>query len=87
MDKVKRLLEAGADLADAVRSALGGRSFSDVARDRRVNRANLTSALNGSRAPSASEIGALIAELGGTEPEWRAVFAKAAQRKLEKALT
>jgi hypothetical protein len=81
MDKVKALLEAGATLSEAVRSALAGRSLAQVALERGVNRSNLISALNGARTPTASEINALITEIGGDAQSWRQAFADAAHRR------
>ena len=81
MLKVKALLQAGATLSEAVRSALGDRSLSQVALERQVNRSNLISALNGGRAPTEREIDALIQELGGTVDDWRPLFAAAMQKR------
>lgn len=82
MDKVKRLMAAGAPLADAVKIALGERTLLDVAAEREVNRQNLTSALNGSRLPTARDIEAMISEFGGTFGEWREAFADAAAARV-----
>jgi hypothetical protein len=78
MDKVKNLMTHGADLSDAVRIALGGRTFGVVADAQDVNAKNLISVLNGKRVPSAAEINALVSELGGSFEEWRDLIANAA---------
>ena len=81
MEKVKALLAAGARLSSAVQSALGDRSLAQVALERELNRSNLYSALNGARVPTAREVDALIAELGGSADEWRQLFADAMQKR------
>lgn len=81
MDKVKALVAAGATLSEAVQSALGKRSYAQLALEHGLNRSNLISTLNGGRAPTAREIEALVAELGGTPDEWRPYFANAMQKR------
>ena len=70
MDKVKAMLAAGVSLSTAVQEALGARTLREVALEQGVNRSNLSSVLTGLRVPSARELGALVAELGGTPEEW-----------------
>lgn len=81
MEKVKRLVEAGARLSTAVQEALAPRTYAQVALERGVNRSNLISALNGGRAATDREVEALVAELGGTPEEWRLLLADAMQRR------
>lgn len=86
MEKVKRLLAAGATLSEAVKSALAPRSLSRVALERGVNLSELSSSLSGSRLVSDRIIGAMIAELGGTADDWRQMFSDAMQARAAAAV-
>ena len=70
MDKVKRLIAAGATISGAIKEALGTPviGFADK---HGLPRTTASEVLRGSRAPTAGIVAALIAELGGTEAEWR----------------
>lgn len=73
MDKVKKLVAAGATIPGAIREALtqNGLTVAGFAEKYRRPRTNLTSVLSGTRAPNDADLDALIAELGGTADEWR----------------
>lgn len=78
MDKVKQMVAAGVSIPTAIREALGA-SLSDVADRRGVDRVRLSEAINGIRRPTAQVAAALVAELGGTEFEWRELLWLAAK--------
>jgi hypothetical protein len=78
VDKVKRLMEAGADIPTAIKTALGMQLI--VFADKyEIPRTSANEAINGVRRPSRKVIDALIAELGGTELEWRYLLWEAAR--------
>lgn len=70
MDKVKRLVEAGASIPGAIKEALG-MPMAEFADKHGIPRTHVSSIVNGAKRPSANDIAALINELGGTEDEWR----------------
>jgi transcriptional regulator with XRE-family HTH domain len=78
MDKVKKLIEAGATTRTAIKEALG-MSVSDFAEKHRLSRPVVAAVLAGDRRASAGIIAALVAELGGTEVEWRVLLWEAAR--------
>lgn len=75
MVKVQALLSAGSSLSGAVRETLPT-SLADFAERRDVPRTTLSEALNGKRAPTDTIVDALVAEIGGTADEWRALFSQ-----------
>ena len=79
MDKVKRLIKAGASISGAVREALtqNGLTISRFADKHGRNRQNMSAVIAGSRAPTDGDVAALISELGGTEVEWKALLHEA----------
>jgi hypothetical protein len=79
MDKVKRLIDAGASISGAIREALSlnGLTVSAFADKYGRNRANMTSVIAGARAPSKADLKALVAELGGSDIEWRVILHEA----------
>lgn len=81
MDKVKRLVEAGASLSGAVREALAPRSLADVATDQGVDKTTLYQVVNGRLIASQKIVDAIVAELGGTADEWRTLFAAEQQKR------
>jgi len=70
MDKVKKLHEAGASITSAIKEALG-MTVSEFALKYEIPQPMVSEAINGTRKPSERTLAALIAELGGTEAEWR----------------
>lgn len=70
MDKVKKLIRAGASIPGAIRVALG-EPLSVVAERRGIERARLSAAINGIERAREPIVAALVAELGGTPDEWR----------------
>lgn len=79
MDKVKKLVTAGASIPGAIREALdqNGLSIAAFAEKYDRPRTNLTSVLNGTRAPNDDDVAALISELGGAADEWRELLHEA----------
>jgi transcriptional regulator with XRE-family HTH domain len=73
MEKVKALLRAGASASTAVREALGC-GLAEFARRYDLDRTQVTNAINGVIRPTPAIIAALIAELEGSEEEWRALL-------------
>lgn len=78
MDKVKKLVHAGAEIPFAIKQALG-MSVSDFADKHQLNRSSTASHINGNVRATDDTIAALIAELGGTEYEWRLLLWEAAR--------
>ena len=76
MDKVKRLVEAGASIPTAIKESLG-MTVSAFAEKYGFPQATVSEFINGSRRPSHAFLAALISELGGTEDEWRVLLWKA----------
>jgi plasmid maintenance system antidote protein VapI len=73
MEKVKKLVEAGLSIPSAVKEALG-MPVTEFAAKYGIHSAHVSSTINGGRRPTEGILGALIAELGGTEYEWRMLF-------------
>lgn len=70
MDKVKKLVEAGASIPMAIRDSLG-MSLAAFAEKYELPRSSITNHVNGTVRATDDTIAALIAELGGTPDEWR----------------
>jgi plasmid maintenance system antidote protein VapI len=79
MDKVKRAIQAGVSPSTAIKDALGMPVTAFAAKHGQP-RGTTAEVINGMRAPTAGVLAALIAELGGTEAEWRALLYQAARR-------
>lgn len=81
MDAVKRLVQAGASIPGAIKEALAQRDLSVVAfADRHgLPRSTTGDVINGLRRPTAAQVDALIAELGGDAPEWRFMLWRAGE--------
>lgn len=80
MDKVKRLVEAGATISGAITDVLVQQGFPTISAfankyDR--DRSTMGNVIAGRRTPSAADLDALISELGGTESEWRELLHEA----------
>jgi len=69
MERVNKLIEAGASIPTAIKEALG-MSVTDFAEKHDLDRPTVSAQINGSVRAGADTINALIAELGGTEAEW-----------------
>lgn len=88
MNQVKRLIDAGSPIKDAIVTALKIEGFETVAafaerHDR--NSTNMSAILNGLRAPADADIEAFIAVLGGTPDEWRELLHEAGRPAAAKA--
>lgn len=70
MDKVKEMIEAGVSIRTAIREALG-MNYAEFGRKHGIAHASVKLHLTGHVKPTEKTINALIAELGGTEDEWR----------------
>jgi hypothetical protein len=80
MKKVKKLIDAGAPISDAITIALKGEGFATIAafaEKQGRDRSNITHAINGTRRASDADIEALMAVLGGTPDEWRELLHEA----------
>lgn len=79
MENIKRLIEAGSTISGAIKEVLSqkGLSISAFAKKYERNANNMINAIAGTRAPSPGDVEALIAELGGTEFEWRELLHEA----------
>lgn len=71
MNKVKKLIEAGSLIPSAIKEALQPQSLSQFADEYSLSRPLVSAVINGNARPTEQVITALIAKLGGTEPEWR----------------
>jgi plasmid maintenance system antidote protein VapI len=78
VDKVKRAVKAGVSIPVAIREALG-MSISAFALKHRLPRSSATNHIRGHVKATPDTINALIAELGGTEEEWRHLLWQAAK--------
>jgi plasmid maintenance system antidote protein VapI len=76
MDKVRRLIKAGASISTAITESLG-MSVTEFAIKHNRPRVNMSQVVRGKRWPTADDIEALIAELGGSEMEWRELLHEA----------
>jgi hypothetical protein len=70
MDKVKELMAAGVPIAQAIKFALA-EPVSAWAGKHRIPRSTAINTINGIQRPTDQVVAALVAELGGTEEEWR----------------
>jgi hypothetical protein len=73
VEKIKRLIKAGSTIPGAIKEVLSqnGLSVAAFAKKHERNPNNMNSVITGTRAPAAGDVEALIAELGGTDIEWR----------------
>lgn len=74
MENVKKMIEAGTSIPTAIKEALMQKGFatlSEFADKKGLVRNAVANHLNGSRRPTGDTIRALVAELGGTDDEWR----------------
>lgn len=78
MDKVKKLVRAGASIPTAIKESLG-MSVVDFADKHDLPRAAVSNAINGNVRPSEPLVAALVAELGGTPDDWRLLLWEAAR--------
>lgn len=79
MDKVKRLIRAGASISGAIREALiqNGLTISAFADKYKRNRQNMNQVIAGSRAPTDDDLTAFTKELGGDAADWRVLLHEA----------
>lgn len=70
MDKVKKLIAAGASIPGAIREALG-MNATELARKYGLSRSSVANHLSGAVRATDDTIAALVAELGGTPDDWR----------------
>ncbi len=80
MDKVKRLVKAGATIPGAIQDVLRQLGFPTVtafAEKYDRDRSNMTRVIQGTRAPTQADVDALLLELGGTDAEWRELLHEA----------
>lgn len=70
MDKVKKLMELGLSIPNAIQQALGI-TMAEFGDRHGIPRTTVSEVVNGARRPSEKHLAAFIAELGGTEAEWR----------------
>lgn len=87
MDKVKRLIRAGASISGAIRETLAqnGLTISSFADKYGRSRQNMTSIINGTRSPAEDDVSALVSELGGTATEWRVILHEAGRPSIAAA--
>ena len=78
VEKVKRLVEAGSSIPGAIKECLPG-SVRAIALKHGRNYSNFVDVLNGRRAPTDADVAVLIAELQGTDLEWRELLHEAAR--------
>jgi plasmid maintenance system antidote protein VapI len=73
MEKVKKMVEAGSSIPNAIRDALAerGLTISKFAEKYQLNRTATSNHINGNVKATSDTVEALIAELGGTADEWR----------------
>lgn len=70
MHKVKELMAAGLSITDAIKHSLG-MTLKEFADKYSLAPASVSNHLNAVVRPTDATIAALVAELGGTENEWR----------------
>lgn len=70
MEKVKKLIDLGVSIPNAIKEALG-MPISAFAERYDIPATVASDVINGGRRPTEKHVNALIAELGGTEDEWR----------------
>lgn len=78
MEKIKKLVRAGSSIPGAIRECLP-QSARAVALKYGRPYTNFSAVIIGKRAPTDADIAVLIAELGGTETEWRELLHEAAR--------
>lgn len=79
MEKVKKLIEAGARVPVAIKEALAPVTIDQMADKYSVPRTALSTAINSNVKPSDEVINALVSELGGDSLEWRRLLWKAGE--------
>jgi plasmid maintenance system antidote protein VapI len=82
MDKVKKLIRAGATTATAIKESLGMR-LGEFAEKYALPPTVLSAAINGDRRATDAMIDAFVTELGGTPDEWRFLLWEGAKPKPE----
>jgi hypothetical protein len=87
MDKIKKLVRAGSTIPGAIREVLSQKELSLAAfcDKHERNRQNMSMIIAGGRAPAQADVDALIAELGGTDAEWRELLHEAGRPATVKA--
>lgn len=78
MDKVKKLIDAGASIPTAIKESLG-MTINAFAERHSLPAKAVSNAINGNVRPTDALIAALVAELGGTAGEWRELLWLAAK--------
>jgi plasmid maintenance system antidote protein VapI len=78
MDKVKKLVAAGASIPTAIKASLG-MTVADFAEKHGIARSSASNHISGQVKATDDTIAALIAELGGTVEEWRELLWLAAK--------
>jgi plasmid maintenance system antidote protein VapI len=78
MEKVKKLIEAGARIPTAIKESLPV-TLGAFADQHGLNEKAVSNAINGNVRPSDDLIAAFVRELGGTEAEWRELLWLAAK--------
>lgn len=82
MEKVKKLVRAGASIPTAIKEALsqaGVTSVAAFAEKHGLARGSVANHINGTQRATDDTIAALVAELGGTADEWRELLWLAAK--------
>ena len=81
MDKVKKLIEAGARIGIAIRESLldRGLTVATFADKHGVHEKAVSNAINANIRPTDAIITALVEELGGTPDEWKMLLWEAAK--------
>lgn len=81
MEKVEKLIEAGARSGVAIREALADRQLTvaTFADKYGLNEKAVSNAINGNVKPTDGFVAALVAELGGTASAWRMLLWQAAK--------
>lgn len=78
MEKVKRLVDAGAKPTSAIKEALG-MSVTEFCDLYKLPRGTTSEALNASRKPTAAQLKALSKHLGGSTAAWQRFLWEAAE--------
>lgn len=84
MDKVKKLLAAGADLPMALRQALGV-TFNEFCETNSLDRTWFSLVVNARAVPNEQILSSLSAQLGGSPEEWLALWFECARGVAEGA--
>lgn len=82
MDKVQKLIRAGASIPTAVKEALSPMTLTEFADKHGLPRPAVSNAINGNISPSDDLVAALVAELGGDPDDWRQLIWQAAKPKV-----